>query len=150
MRVMLAVHLHEGAEELVSEAVRWAQRMQATLDLLFVDEYQYNLYLVDDPAVRTVLDEQWSKVHDEAQARLHALVAAVPEAIRGEALFVSGQAPHEVVQAGATHDAILIGTHGRTGVAHLLLGSVAERVVRTATVPVIVLPMGPRRATKQG
>jgi universal stress protein A len=30
---------------------------------------------------------------------------------------------------------ILMGTHGRTGVAHLMLGSVAERVVRTAPCP---------------
>lgn len=33
---------------------------------------------------------------------------------------------------------IVIGTHGRTGVGHFLLGSVAERVVRSATVPVLV------------
>jgi nucleotide-binding universal stress UspA family protein len=35
-------------------------------------------------------------------------------------------------------DRIVIGTHGRTGVKHLLLGSVAERVVRLAHVPVLV------------
>jgi nucleotide-binding universal stress UspA family protein len=34
-------------------------------------------------------------------------------------------------------DLIVMGTHGRTGMAHLLVGSVAERVVRTATCPVI-------------
>ncbi|MGH8609935.1 MAG: universal stress protein [Gammaproteobacteria bacterium] len=33
-------------------------------------------------------------------------------------------------------DLIVIGTHGRTGFAHLLIGSVAERVVRTFEVPV--------------
>jgi nucleotide-binding universal stress UspA family protein len=33
----------------------------------------------------------------------------------------------------------VVGTHGRKGVAHLVLGSVAERVVREATVPVLVV-----------
>lgn len=37
-------------------------------------------------------------------------------------------------------DLIVLGTHGRTGLGHLLLGSVAERVVRHASVPVITVP----------
>jgi universal stress protein A len=36
---------------------------------------------------------------------------------------------------------IVIGTHGRTGLAHLMVGSVAERVVRTATCPVLTVPL---------
>lgn len=42
----------------------------------------------------------------------------------------------EADRIGATR--ILVGTHGRTGVTHLLLGSVAERIVRRAQVPVVV------------
>lgn len=47
---------------------------------------------------------------------------------------------------------IFVGTHGRTGVTHLLLGSVAERVVRRAHVPVIVAHAGDRdeRARNSG
>jgi nucleotide-binding universal stress UspA family protein len=37
-------------------------------------------------------------------------------------------------------DLIVLGTHGRTGIGHLLLGSVAERVIRRAPVPVITVP----------
>jgi nucleotide-binding universal stress UspA family protein len=36
-------------------------------------------------------------------------------------------------------DVIVVGTHGRTGLAHALLGSVAERVVRRAPMPVVTV-----------
>jgi nucleotide-binding universal stress UspA family protein len=50
-----------------------------------------------------------------------------------------------------SHDLVVIGTHGRTGLKHLLLGSVAERLVRLSPVPVVTVPplapdstLGPR------
>ena len=39
-------------------------------------------------------------------------------------------------------DLIVMGTHGRTGLSHVLLGSVAERVVRQAECPVMTVPPG--------
>jgi len=139
MKLLLAVHLHENAEALVAEATIWAQRLGATLDLAYVDEYRYDLYLVDDPAVRTVLDEQWQTVRDRQRTRLDEMVDALPDDVRGEAMHLIGRAADKLVEAGSDHDMILVGTHGRTGIGHLLLGSVAERVVRTAPVPVLVL-----------
>lgn len=46
----------------------------------------------------------------------------------------------EAARAGVDH--IVVGTHGRTGIAHLVLGSVAEKVVREAKVPVLVVKDG--------
>jgi nucleotide-binding universal stress UspA family protein len=37
------------------------------------------------------------------------------------------------------HDLVVMGTHGRTGLRHLVIGSVAERVVREAHCPVLVV-----------
>ncbi len=39
-----------------------------------------------------------------------------------------------------THDLAVVGTHGRTGLVHLLLGSVAEKLVRLSPVPVLTVP----------
>lgn len=53
----------------------------------------------------------------------------------------TGPAPQAITDAARRHgaDLIVVATHGRTGVLHLLLGSVAERVVRTATCPVLTV-----------
>ena len=50
-----------------------------------------------------------------------------------------------ILQAAAKADAIVMGTLGRTGLEHLLIGSVAERVVRHATIPVLTVRRRPRR-----
>ena len=52
-----------------------------------------------------------------------------------------GDAAREIIDcASAEHaDLIVIATHGRTGLAHILLGSVAEKVVRSSRVPVLTI-----------
>jgi len=65
--------------------------------------------------------------------------------IRYETLIVAGDPATGVLnvarRAGA--DLIVMGTHGRTGVKHLVLGSVAERVVRESPVPVLTVHAKP-------
>jgi len=65
----------------------------------------------------------------------------------GEAILRNGDARDEVLQvANELHaDLIVIGTHGRRGVARALLGSVAEAIVRLAPCP--VLTVGPKVVT---
>jgi nucleotide-binding universal stress UspA family protein len=45
----------------------------------------------------------------------------------------------EIVRAAADFDLVVMGTHGRTGLRHLFLGSVAEKVVRHASCPVLTV-----------
>ena len=54
---------------------------------------------------------------------------------------VLGSPSHEIVKSAAAEkvDLIVIATHGRTGVSRLFIGSVAERVVRTAPCPVMTI-----------
>lgn len=52
-----------------------------------------------------------------------------------------GDPAHEILALAShgKHDLIVMGTHGRTGVAHLVVGSVAEKVVRRAACPVLTV-----------
>jgi nucleotide-binding universal stress UspA family protein len=75
-----------------------------------------------------------------AEAHLHDLAARLErDGVSAEVFVRVGKPADEILQFAAEHgaDVIVMGTHGRTGLRHLLAGSVAERVVRASTVPVL-------------
>jgi nucleotide-binding universal stress UspA family protein len=140
MKVLIAVDIHHaGAAAVIKEGVRWAGAMGATLDVAFCDEYQYSAHLIRDPAIRKIVTDQWARIQESNQAELRRLLALVPAEIRGEAVYLNGRAAEELIAASPAYDAILIATHGRKGLQHFFLGSVAERVIRRTEVPVVVL-----------
>jgi nucleotide-binding universal stress UspA family protein len=86
---------------------------------------------------------------DETRARLAAIVKGVAKSHRVGAVecrvFV-GDPLQVILQAARRADAIVMSTLGRTGLSHLVIGSIAEKVVRHATVP--VLTIGPKAARR--
>ena len=80
---------------------------------------------------------------EHARKQLAALVAAREEGRRrARRLLLLDGTPHEQVPRAARRsraDLIVIGTHGRTGLSKVLLGSVAERVIRFASCPVLTV-----------
>jgi len=67
---------------------------------------------------------------------------------------VIGDASERIIDAGRRADSIVMATSGRSGLAHFLIGSVAEKVVRHATVPVLTLRVpirerSPRRRSRR-
>ncbi|HVV87641.1 MAG TPA: universal stress protein [Kofleriaceae bacterium] len=95
---------------------------------------------VPPPDVGAIEVELEPPMHELADRARAAGVADVKLAIAG------GDAAHEIVQVARDHgcDLIVMGTHGRSGVRHLVLGSIAEKVVRLAECPVLVVPMKTR------
>jgi nucleotide-binding universal stress UspA family protein len=87
--------------------------------------------------------EQMSKSsHDWAQKQMDKLLAKAKAArVRSRGMVLEGVA-HEQIVRGAKRqraDLIVMGTHGRTGVARFFLGSVAARVAATAPCPVLTV-----------
>ena len=78
----------------------------------------------------------------EGQKRLGMLIAKARKAgVRVKALLLDGVAHEQITRAARTKraDLLVLGTHGRTGLARFFLGSVASRVIASATVPVLTV-----------
>jgi len=87
----------------------------------------------------------WGPARDlvaDERRRLEAVVRRVlvgRRRVRADCEVVIGDPFHRIADAARRVDSIVMATAGRTGVAHLLIGSVAEKVVRHAPVPVLTV-----------
>jgi nucleotide-binding universal stress UspA family protein len=81
---------------------------------------------------------------EPAPESLARAVEALGPGLRTVAVTASGSASREIAAYAAAHsvDLVVVGTHGRTGVSRVLLGSVAEAVVRRAGCHVLTVPPG--------
>lgn len=82
------------------------------------------------------------ELHRAAQQRLHDVIQRrVPKAVKSTAIVTHGDAACEILRKAEDErvSLIVIATHGLTGWRQLALGSVAERVVRLATCPVLTI-----------
>ncbi len=78
----------------------------------------------------------------EAEEAVERVVSEAERAGLDVTSTVKSGVPHESIVEYATTadvDMIVMGTHGRTGLDHVVIGSIAERVVRTATIPVLTV-----------
>ena len=137
-KILVPTDFSELSKSAVKEAVSLARRFNAKIDLVHVlepppyPEFGYVHIPVKEGALRKLAESQIEKLRAEVPA-LGELLNYTP--IR------TGNAPHEIVQSARELNAelIVIGTHGRTGIKRLALGSTAEKVVRHAHCPVLVL-----------
>jgi nucleotide-binding universal stress UspA family protein len=118
-------------------AIALAEKHNASLTVLFV----YN------PDITTTPGSQGDEAADRRywQGQLEQ-IRPVDTRIPVTHVLLQGDPASEIVRYGrdAAVDLIVMGTHGRTGVERLLMGSVAERVLRDAPCSVLVVKM-PRR-----
>jgi nucleotide-binding universal stress UspA family protein len=141
-RILVPTDFSQTSDAALDFARAIAETLGASLHLLHVFEdpfvsgaFAAETYAPMAPATRAALI-------DDATARLgHRLPDADRARFRGTTEIVTGLAASSIVDYARERqiDLIVMGTHGRTGVAHLLLGSVAERVVRTADCPVLTV-----------
>ena len=68
-----------------------------------------------------------------------AMAAAKKQGVIAESIVRRGSPALDIIEESAHHDLVVMASRGRTGVGHALLGSVAEKVVRFAECPVMVI-----------
>jgi len=132
--VLIPVDFSAPSDRALAYAITMAQKLQARLTLLHV------IYL--PPLAGVNLTTQMSAIEEAAHQATDAYLQQVQDAgLPGEKIICQGIPWQEIVQkaedVGA--DLIIMGTHGRTGLQHIFLGSVAEKVVRLAPCSVLTV-----------
>jgi nucleotide-binding universal stress UspA family protein len=139
-RILFATDLSDFSLDAWPHAVELAQRFGAELLLATVIEEPYALadgggyalLLQSLQEVRPQIDRKLSELAQRAPASVVTRVAVL------EARKVAGALVDHANRERC--DLIVVATHGRGGLDHLLMGSVAERLLRTSKVPVLVVP----------
>ena len=148
-KILVPTDFSASARAATRVAADLSLRFEAPLTLVYV--FERSIYPMPDQYV-LFTPAQLEHMFAEFNQRL---AAACQEAVAAGATHVvsrrlQGWAPGEITQyaRSAGFDLIVMGTRGRTGLEHLLLGSVAERVVRMADCPVLVVHEPERRAAE--
>ncbi len=139
-RILVPIDFSDCSSKALDYALAFAEQFEASLILLHVVEpavYPEN-YLV----VQTAADEMNQDLVQAGRERLAALSRKrIGGKVPSETLVRLGRAHSEIPDTARAlgADLIIIGTHGYTGLKHVLLGSTAERVVRYASCPVLTV-----------
>ena len=144
--LLVPVDFTETSERALEYAVEMARKFESSITVMHA--YQIPVYGFPDGAYITGADLA-SQLSNVAQQRLDGVVSSLKASGVPMSSVLRDGVPWEEINAVATEthaDLIIIGTHGRRGLARALLGSVAENVIRTSTLPVMVIH-GPRDAT---
>ena len=137
--ILCPVDFSETSDYALEYALDLARQLGASVTLLHVCQLPAHPMDAGDMFPLEEFENEYmtrfSKQLDELVAR-HA-----GKGVELDSRITCGIPYDEINQAAdeVSADLVVIGTHGRTGLAHMLLGSVAERVVRTSRVPVLTL-----------
>jgi nucleotide-binding universal stress UspA family protein len=141
-QILVATDFSEPSDAALAYGRELARTFDADLTVLHVAENLAARSFGADGIAFTSAELQ-ADVEDMARSRVAALLVGDANlGIRSTGVVVTGNSPAATVTAYAEQqniDLIVMGTHGRGAVAHLLMGSVAERVVRTAPCPVLTV-----------
>jgi universal stress protein A len=144
-RILVPVDYSEHSKNSLAYAAGLAERFGASLDVVHV--WDRPTYV---PETMVVVPEGGAKplaelIRENAEREMREFLAEVklPQGLVASERLLAGE-PAAVLVAElqkGEHDLAVIGTHGRTGITHLILGSIAEKLVRLSPVPVLTVPL---------
>ena len=136
--ILVPTDFSEYADQALNDAIQLAQQLQAHITLLHIIDTA-PLGVVEGatmlpPSYWQELETDIEQIMEESLKRLHDV------GLQGETVIVHGVPFQTIVDTAEDKgaDVIIMGTHGRTGLPHAIIGSVAEKVVRLAPCPVLV------------
>lgn len=146
-KILVPTDFSECSEAACDMASTLARRLGASIELLHVDEPPAWQGFVIPELVVSMPNEAGTSLHEFVQTRARRALEHLVEKLHSAGVARVGQRievgqPEAVIVRIAQEtgcDLIVIGTHGRKGLERLMMGSVAERVVRQAMCPVLTV-----------
>ncbi len=142
--ILVPVDYSDCSAKALALAAELAPTLGAAIDVVHV--WERPAYVSDDTKVghgdsaRSLVD----MICENAQSEMDTFTANVklPPATKLTKRLLAGNPASTLLKelGEGKHDLVVIGTHGRTGLSHLLLGSVAEKLVRLSPAPVLTVP----------
>ena len=133
-QILVATDFSEPSNVALAYGRELALRFGATLHVLHVAE-DFGARFVEVPLYAVDLGRMQTDVEETARVRLQSLLSDEDrQALHAKAVVLTSNSPSEAIIG-----CIVMGTHGRGGLARLWMGSVAERVVRAAPCPVLTV-----------
>jgi len=140
-KILVATDFGEASDSALNYGRDLARTYGAKLHVLHVAENLFARYRDDGSMV--VLPQMQTDVENAARKRLEGLVTDEDRTMlqASPVVITALRTAEAIVEYAKAHtvDIIVMGTHGRRALSHLLMGSVAERVVRMAPCPVLTV-----------
>jgi universal stress protein A len=141
-RILMATDFSDDSKEALDDAVLLTRSLRATLYLLHVFEPPFYSPTRVAIGIRPEVVQWVQDLRTEESKRLDLLTDEVRrQDAKVHSISEEGTPFLEILTAAGElpADLIVLGTHGRTGLSHFLMGRVAERVVRKAPCPVLTV-----------
>jgi MFS family permease len=137
-KVLIATDGSKNNEAAIEQGITIAKALNAEATVLSVKDL--GPYLSGPLPTTETVQAAVSDVTHIADEAVDKVVERYTEAgIIVNGMILSGSAADTIISVSKDYDLIIMGTLGRTGIAHMMIGSVAERVVRSAKCPVMVV-----------
>ena len=141
-KVFIAVDLSEQSAAIINKGLEFAKSMGgsvliASIIPVYIDYLQSQMALI--PA-------QWNEIYEKQKEQALKELNKIKDKhgdVEIDLMVEVGNPKFDVINKSNQVKAnyIVVGTHGRTGLSHTVIGSTAEYIIRHATVPVLVVPM---------
>ncbi len=141
--ILVATDGSDTSERALREALQLAKNQQARLRVVYVVD-EASIFSDTEFVDRTAIERAW--IH-----KGHAILEQAQNAAKAEGVSIEtkmleteslGEKVAHAIVEEARHwpaDLIVVGTHGRKGLRHLLVGSIAEGVIRDSPVPILLV-----------
>jgi len=145
-RIMIPIDYSENSKVALTYGAEFALGFGASLDIVHV--WDRPTYLTDAVMVQRPGQAHQpigELIRENAQHDMNEFLSQVtlPSGLQTSSRLITGEPASALLGElkKGEHDLVILSTHGRTGFAHLLLGSIAEKLVRMSPVPVLTVPI---------